>query len=76
MNEVKENMKKVEDPFEALNEIANLGYIEKEIKITDNLSIIIATLTAEEENETFINCQGYEGIGYITKNASAIRIIA
>jgi len=68
MNEIKENIKKIDDPFAALDEIANLGRVETEIKITDKLSLIITTLTAEEENEVFIDCQGYQGIGYITKN--------
>lgn len=62
------NVKPVDDPFAILNEVEELGKVEESVKLKDGLSLIISTISAEEESEVFMNCVGFEGVSYITQN--------
>lgn len=65
---MKKNFKKISDPFEILDEITKIGKVEKSVDLTDNISVILCTIDAEEEAEIFDFCSEFEGVTYIMKN--------
>ena len=62
------NIKKVDNAFEALEKMSQLGKADKSVKISDDFSVLISTISSEEEAEVFSNCSQFEGINYITRS--------
>ena len=63
----KEQIKKVDDPLKFLDNVCNIGKIKKDVKF-DDLTLTLQTLTAEDEVEIFQNCNGFNGVAYLTKS--------
>jgi len=61
-------IKKTDDPFELLNELANVGKKKKSIKISDNLEVVLETLSADDEARVFAICEEASGSEYFSKN--------
>jgi hypothetical protein len=59
---------KVDDAYAFLSKITELGKAKKEVKINDDLSLTLETLTAEDEVELNQACNGYSGLAYFTKS--------
>ena len=61
-------IKKTDDPLELLNELANVGKKKKTVKISDNLEVVLETLSAEDEGNVFTKCEEFGGSEYFSKN--------
>lgn len=57
-------IKKIDDPFELLEKVSEIGKKEKNVKISDELNIVIETLTAEDEGKIFSNTDKFDGTEY------------
>ena len=62
------SVKPINDPFSFLDKIEEIGKHEKTVKLNDDFSILLSTISADEEAQIFKNCANYEGSEYITRS--------
>jgi len=61
-----EEIKKINDPFEKLNELSKLGKKEKDVLIGE-VTVTVGTIDADDETNVFISCAKYDGTSYFYK---------
>jgi hypothetical protein len=68
MAKTQPEVKKIVDPFQALEEISDLGKAEEIVEVSEKFKILISTISSEEEAEVFTNCSQFEGMNYLTRS--------
>jgi len=62
------NIKKINDPFELLQKLSDIGKKTKLVEISNDFKVVLSTFDSEDEMQVFENVENYKGSEYLTRH--------
>jgi len=67
-DEMNEDAKMIEDPFEAMHAVSELRHRTVDVDIDDGMIVTLRSLGAKDETDTFVECMNFWGQAFLYKH--------